>query len=363
MHLEFASLVSPQRCAGVLAALVAIAPGLAAQTTVPIPCDRDNTLYESATGSLSNALGMGLFVGLTGQPGKRRAVLHFDIAAHVPAGARILSARLSLNVSRTAVASNFDVFAHRVLRDWGEGTSNAGGQEGQGTVATTNDATWLHAFYPATLWTNLGGDFVPLPSCAISTPSIGIATSPIAAGMNTDVQYWLDNPGQNFGWLLKTDELVPYKVRRFDSREAPPGNTSPSLVVSYLVPGQLAATWGQGCPVNGSPFQFAFSGLPIGNATANLVQTNGPSGALAVNLFALDFVPSGLPLLPQCSLYLPLGALVTHNFVLLDAAGFGSTTYQVPSGFPGVMLAGQSAALDSSPQGYVLSNAWIVVLN
>jgi len=360
MHLAALPLRAAWRGPLILAALLATA---AAQTTVVLPCDRDNTLYESSTGSLSNGRGEGLFVGLTGQPLRRRALLHFDIAAAVPAGARILSARLGLNVSRTAVAVYFDVTAHRVLRDWGEGTSNAGGQEGQGAPATTNDATWRHARWNGTLWTNLGGDFAAAPSCAISTPPLGLATSPVSSGMNDDVQHWLDNPTQNFGWLLRTDELVAYKTRRFDSREAGPGSVPPSLTVSYLVPGQAAAPWGQGCPGNGAPFSYALSGLPIGGNPASLVQSNGPPGGLAANLFALGWDPLGSPLLPQCSCYLPLGSTVTHGFVTLDAAGAAATPYQIPSGFPGVMLVGQSAALDNSPAGYVLSNAWIAVLN
>jgi hypothetical protein len=281
----------------------------------------------------------------------------------VPAGARIVAVRLELNVSRTAVAVAFDVEAHRVLRNWGEGTSNAGGQEGQGAPATTNDATWRHALYPGTLWTNLGGDFAAVPSCMISTPPLGLATSPPSAAMNADVQYWRDNPTQNFGWLLKTDELVPYKTRRFDSREAGAGSIHPTLTVSYLVPGQAASAWGQGCPGNGGPFTDALSGLPVGGQTAQLVLSNGPSGALAAHLFALGWDPIGVPLLPQCPLYLATGTIVTHGCVLLDAAGFASTPYAIPPGFPGLMLIGQAAALDNSPQGFVLSNAWIAVLN
>jgi hypothetical protein len=68
-------------------------------------------------------------------------------------------------------------------------------------------------------------------------------------------------------------------------------------------------------------------------------------------------------MLPQCRLYLPPGTMVTHNLVVLDPAGFVSTPYPVPPGFPGLMLVGQAAALDNSPQGFVLSNAWIAVLN
>ena len=350
------------RAALALAGLAAFAASLAAQTTVVVPCDRDNTLYESATGSLSNGRGQGLFVGYTGQPARRRALLHFDVAAFVPAGARIVSAVLRVNVSRSAVGSNFDATAHRVLRNWGEGTSNASGQEGSGAAATTNDATWLHTFFPSTFWSSPGGDFAAAASCTISLPPLGPTASPATAGMNADVQDWLDDPTHNFGWLLKRDELVSNIAFRLDSRDAPAGSIKPSLTVSYLLPGQVAS-WGQGCQGSGAPFAYALAGTPTGGTTVALVQSHGPSGSLAANLLSLAFDPAGSPLLPQCALYLPLAATVTQGLVLLDGSGNGSTPFPIPPGYPGVLLAGQSAALDNSPQGYVLSNTWLAVVN
>ena len=75
-----------------LAAWVAIPVALAQTTTVTLNPDKDNTLYESATGSLSNGAGAYLFSGVTGQPGIRRTLVHFNVAGSVPAGARIVSA-------------------------------------------------------------------------------------------------------------------------------------------------------------------------------------------------------------------------------------------------------------------------------
>ena len=78
---------------------------------------------------------------------------------------------------------------------------------------------------------------------------------------------------------------------------------------------------------------------------------------------SLGFDPAGFPLLSGCQLYLPLGAgLLTHSIVLLDGSGAGSTPFTLPSGFPGVALYSQSAAIDSSPEGFVLSNAAIALL-
>ena len=43
-----------------------------------------------------------------------------------------------------------------------------------------------------------------------------------SAELVNDVQYWLDNPGQNHGWMLKlADESVDFTSRRFGASEGP----------------------------------------------------------------------------------------------------------------------------------------------
>ena len=342
-----------------LAAAAAFTGLAAAQTTVTVPCSLDNTLYESLTGSLSNAQGFGLFVGMNGQGAKRRTVLQFDVASAVPAGARILDARMTVTVTRTAVPFNVDVFVHRLLASWGEGTSNAPGQEGTGTSSTTGDATWIHRFYPSTNWTTPGGDFAPVASTVLDTPSMGAATSPVSQAMVGDVQGMLDNPAQNFGWLLKTNEVQAYVTRRFDSSES--GVAPPTLTVTYLLPGQTA-TWGTGCPVNNLPFTLALNGTASGGNQLTFAQSQGPGNGIAVNLLSLDLDRAGFPLLPQCNLYLPqAGPIVTYNLLLLDVSGNGATSWTVPTGFPGVLITSQSAALTGA-NSYVLSNAAAALL-
>jgi spore coat protein A len=92
-----------------------------------------------------------------------------------------------------------------LLADWGEGTSNANAQEGQGAPATTNDATWRHRFYSTLFWTTQAGDFSGTMSASQSVGAIGFYTRS-SAQMVVDVQSWLDNPASNFGWLVLGDE-------------------------------------------------------------------------------------------------------------------------------------------------------------
>lgn len=348
------------RTAALLAAFL-LGSSITAQTTTNVPCVLDNTLYESPTGSLSNGVGPSLFVGVTGQPGKRRALLKFDIASAVPAGARILSAQLTMNCVQSAFAGNVDVGMHRVLQSWGEGNSIAVGGGGSGASAQSGDATWLHSFYTGSLWTTPGGDFAPVASGIIVTPPYGLCSSNASLGLIADVQSWLDNPAQNYGWLLKTNEALAYVARKIESRQS--GGTKPSLTVSYILPGQTA-TFGQGCPVNGQPFAFSISGNPVGGSSVQMVQNNGPQNQLCANLIGLNYDPTGFPLLPQCSFYLPFGGvIVTHSLIVLNGSGAASTSLSIPNGFTGVSMVMQSAALNpGTSAGYVLSNAAIALL-
>ena len=93
---------------------------------------KDNTLYEyvPADGDRSNGAGDRFFAGRTDQGRLRRGVLAFDVAGSIPAGSTITSVTLSMNMSRTNLNTARTIELHRLLAGWGEGTSNAGQQEG-----------------------------------------------------------------------------------------------------------------------------------------------------------------------------------------------------------------------------------------
>ena len=197
----------------------------------------DNTLYESATGDLSNGAGMHLYVGRTNQVSAsvRRAVLKFDLSS-IPAGSTINAATLMLHMSRTTSAGQ-GIAVHRLLADWGEGTSNATGGlgEGGGGPATTNDATWVHRFYSTQLWNTPGGDFAAAASATTTVSDIG-NYSWSGAGVTADVQQWLANPAANFGWLVRGNEATGGTSKQFDSRENPTTAFRPTLTVDFRAP-------------------------------------------------------------------------------------------------------------------------------
>ena len=340
---------------------VAFGCSITAQTTVNITPAADNTLYEDPTGQLSNGVGDNVFVSVTAQPSNsiRRALFFFAVDQVIPAGATIIEARLDLEVAQSPAFPPITTFVHRVQQQWGEGLSNAPGNEGGGTQAEPGDATWLHAVYPAIFWANPGGDFNPTPSFSFGLASLGPASTGTPAGLVADVQDWLDNPTQNFGWLLKTDETLPTTARRIRSAQAPSNN--PTLVVTYLEPGETG-TVGIGCPSGSGTYDLSISGAATGGTTVQLVHDNAPAPSIGINFFSLGLDPQGFPLFTDCSLYLPLSQPLIGGDAFITSGATVNSPFLVPSGFPGFLIASQGAVLDATPISVSLSNAAVMIL-
>ena len=224
------------RLVTLLALMLASAPGVitpnsVSATTININPSKDNTLYEyvAADGDRSNGAGLHFFAGKTGQGYIRRAVLAFNVAGSIPPGSTITSVSLSMHLSRGAGNGTRTIELHKLTADWGEGNSVAFGQEGQGWLADTNDATWRHRFYDTIFWTTEGGEFSAIISASQSVSGLGTYTWS-SAQMLADVQSWLNNPSINFGWLLRGDESTSSTAKRFDTRES---TSPPVLTIEY----------------------------------------------------------------------------------------------------------------------------------
>ncbi|MBK9590235.1 MAG: DNRLRE domain-containing protein [Crocinitomicaceae bacterium] len=196
---------------------------LRAQVTINITPDRDNSIYSES----NNSGGDGpLFSGETCSGNSRRALIHFDVAGNLPAGATITAVTLTLEVEQVGGSPSTNNYSISPLTaNWGEGTSAA---DGTGSPAVAPDATWNDGIL-GTPWTSAGGDF----SASVATTSLGPVTGSFnwsSAGMLTNVQNWYTTPATNFGWILIGDESTTCSARIFGSKES---GTAPVLSVTY----------------------------------------------------------------------------------------------------------------------------------
>jgi PKD repeat protein len=240
--------------AGFAVAAFAAASGPVAAETVALEPIKDTTIYEE--GALSNGAGDYLFAGTNDDGDERRALLAFDIAGSIPAGSTITEVALTMTVSRTRSGAQ-TVGLHRVISDWGEGPSNAPGNEGGGTAAMNGDATWSARIFPDQPWTQDGGDFLASPSSEAEVAGIGTYTWASSSALIDDVQRWLDTPAENVGWLVSMS--TGGRTKRFNSRENPSATTRPILTVEYITadpPPVASFELEPANPVAGEPVSF-----------------------------------------------------------------------------------------------------------
>jgi len=218
------------RLASILLLLLLI-PVSAVGETILIEAVRDVTLIEHPEGALSNGAGPTLFAGRTAQSRNavRRGLLYFDVAASLPENATIKSASLVLFATSGNSAAR-EVRLHRILSDWGEGTSFSSG--GSGAPATPGDATWQHAFHDDDFWPRSGGHFIQRTSAQAEVGGAGFYTWQ-DAGLLRDVRFWNAAPDRNFGWILLGAESVVQSAKRFASREESDPALRPMLEVTY----------------------------------------------------------------------------------------------------------------------------------
>jgi len=201
-------------------------------TSVTLTSIKDATLYEDATGALSNGAGQGMFAGTKGAGHAVRGVVAFDVAGKVPAGMTLTGVKLRLNLSAASSSSAQAIGLHRVLADWGEGSTVASGGGGGGGPASPGGATWLHTFLPDKFWSRPGGDFEATSSASIEVAGILAYEWGSTDQMVADVQMWLDNPSSNHGWLLMGNDSAT-SVKRFDTRENASAANRPSLTLTF----------------------------------------------------------------------------------------------------------------------------------
>lgn len=229
---------TPIRIAALAVALLAGPLALCASVladTVTLNPVADNTLIEDTNGAFSAGASYNVFSGRVGSNGnatRRRALIRFDLSS-IPAGSTVTSVQLRMYMSQGQGGTRSHAL-HRMSASWGEAGSFSFG--GAGAPAQNGDATWLHRFWPGTPWATPGGDFVQAPSASLNVSGIAWYVWGSTAGMVADVQSWVNEPSQNFGWMLRGDESVERTSKRFDSRQSSNAGTKPQLIVIFTPP-------------------------------------------------------------------------------------------------------------------------------
>lgn len=204
--------------------------GLRSQSTeLDITSSLDNTIFKDL--ELSNGIGEYIFAGTTNVGIIKRALVQFDLA-DVPAGVQVDSAFLILKTVKVKPDSTI-ITISRVLTEWGEGSSRAADGDGKGAPATAGDATWTHAKFPTESWIKPGGDY-EVESSATDTVSLGTDAVFRSYRLTLDVNFWLQDPSKNFGWIVIGDELNTATSVKFGSRDHNDNLQWPVLKLYFL---------------------------------------------------------------------------------------------------------------------------------
>ena len=267
--------------------------GRASADPVEIHPSRDNTLYQYQGGYVpgdpdsglrsngqGNFFSAGLTTGGQTQPAQiQRGLLHFDVAGQVPSGSRVTRASLGLHAVDVPKQAEGDgpadfwlvaLLPGQLQQPWGEGASSSnvayGGdpgdsQPGRGRAAENGDATWYQTVYdsgadnPPTFlgsadsryWTAEGalGDAAYTPGFAPAGSVADVRYLDESLNQYTwtfdqptdqmliDIQSWIDNPGDNLGWVLVGQEGLTSSKRGFASRDHDNVDWWPTLTVWY----------------------------------------------------------------------------------------------------------------------------------
>jgi hypothetical protein len=109
--------------------------------------------------------------------------------------------------------------------------------------------------------------------------------------------------------------------------------------------------------------------VPVGPAnggtTVGLQYFQTPASSIGASFFSLglEYGPWGLgiPILPNCSVYLPPNGFVPGSLWLTNVQGQSNDTFAIPINAAGFLVVCQGAALDGSVLGFKLSNAAVML--
>ncbi|MBN1505860.1 MAG: PQQ-dependent sugar dehydrogenase [Sedimentisphaerales bacterium] len=216
---------------GILCVVILSWPRCSLAAAANLTVVEDTFINSGSPGNNAGATGW-FDAGRDGVGGVRRGLLRFDLSG-IPAGSTVTSATLQLTAvkipNNNPVNSTFDLF--RMLASWKEGAK--GGSNG--SAATAGETTWNARLLGTANWTAPGArsDAAATASASTAVGAVDNAKySWTGPGLVADVQLWVNDPAQNFGWLLTSRaEGSSRSVRGFTSRQG--GAGAGTLTVVY----------------------------------------------------------------------------------------------------------------------------------
>jgi pimeloyl-ACP methyl ester carboxylesterase len=148
---------------------------------------------------------------------KKRPLVRFDLSQHIPQGAQVLSATLTLRVKSRTASSRMGLLCYQVLQEWAE-----------------DQATWRQAQEGVEWWGGAGCEGssrseTPICQVDVNQPTGGS----VALDLRTVVQEWVENPEDNHGVLLQGQQTGGRVTYYFGSSEHHSPDYRPRLLVVY----------------------------------------------------------------------------------------------------------------------------------
>src|SRR3989344_3715029 len=152
-----------------------------------------------------------LNIGLSAASQKMRPVLQFNLSS-ITNGSTITSALLKIFVNLSGSTSNLSTSVFRLTSQWFE-----------------NETTWNNSTV-SVAWGTAGGDFNTAENDTIGiNDTLGWYTFDV----KLIVRYWANNSYPNYGFLIRSDELVSSDYRSFFSSDHAAQDYRPQLIVNF----------------------------------------------------------------------------------------------------------------------------------
>lgn len=232
----------------VLAGALVVLPQIRVQAdSITVQPVADTTLIEFVPDNNMGAVSF-FNAGTTAVGTRNRGLMLFDLGSVIPAGSIVTGVELHLDVvgQPSSGQENSTFSLRRVLESWGEGVQISSSGPGKGSPAVPGEATWNDRFNGTASWSQPGGvagvDFSGTLSASAFVGGVGAEVVFISSpALITDLQFWVDHPAENHGWMLVTEsEGVNKTARNFASRESGFG---PALSVQFTTvpePGMIS---------------------------------------------------------------------------------------------------------------------------